>query len=346
MNPFSYLKHAIVAHPGNHHRPHLIRPFALAVVGLAVIIQQAYPVSQHRAPTGTVLAYATDITPVELLKDTNAERTKVGLAPLRMESRLNAGASDKSNDMFANNYWAHVSPTGVQPWHWFEQERYTYSYAGENLAKNFDTSAGVTQGWMNSQTHRDNLLNSHYVDVGFSVMNGTLAGEQTTLVVAFYGTVAQAPVAAATPAPRPVAPTVLAATPGPKALITTTPTPVVAPTPTASPVLTSPIQKSNLAPITPSAAPIAKVEVASPRHTTYSFFNPLSASKSLSTGSKVSLSLLIALGMVMLLTHFTVWRRRIIHGFAHSYKLRAVSELAMIGVGIIIVIIRSFGSVS
>ncbi|MEO7617463.1 MAG: CAP domain-containing protein, partial [Candidatus Saccharibacteria bacterium] len=292
---------------------------------------------------GTVLAYATDITPVELLNDTNAERTKVGLAPLRLESRFNASSSDKANDMFTNNYWAHVSPTGVQPWHWFEQENYSYSYAGENLAKNFDTSAGVTQGWMNSQTHRDNLLNPNYVDVGFSVKNGTLTGEQTTLVVAHYGTVAKAPVAAATtPAPKSVAPTVLAATPQPKASVVPTPVSATTPAPTATPIAATP----RVAPTTPQVTPLAKVEVASPTPTTYSFFNPLSASKSLSAGSKISLSLLAVLGIIMLLTHFTVWRRRVIHGFAHSYKLRAVSELAIIGVGIIIVIIRSFGSVT
>ena len=344
MRFLTHFKHATIAHPGNHHRPHLIRPLALALVGLAVIVQQFYPLGQHVARTGAVLAYANDINPIDLLNGTNAERTKVGLAPLRLEARLNASSSDKARDMFANSYWAHVSPTGVQPWYWFEQEHYAYSYAGENLAKNFDTSAGVMQGWMNSQTHRDNLLNPHYVDVGFSVLNGTLTGEQTTLVVAHYGTVAQAPVTAPAPTISPVAPVAFIATPKPIVSKTPTPTPITTQAPSASPV--APTPSPLLSPAAVPATPQAKVETASPVRTTYSFFNPLAANKSLATGSKISLSLLISLGLIMVLTHFTVWRRRIIHGFTHSYKLRAATELAIIGIGIIIVIVRSFGAVN
>jgi len=89
--------------------------------------------------------------------------------------------------MFDDNYWAHVSPSGREPWDFFDQQNYTYIYAGENLAKNFATSSGVIEGWMNSQGHRENLLNDNYTEIGIAAVNGQLEGEDTTLVVALYG---------------------------------------------------------------------------------------------------------------------------------------------------------------
>lgn len=63
----------------------------------------------------------------------------------------------------------------------------TYQYAGENLAKNFQTSRGVMAGWLGSEGHRQNLLEPKYRDIGLAVMNGDLNGVPTTLVVAMYG---------------------------------------------------------------------------------------------------------------------------------------------------------------
>ena len=41
--------------------------------------------------------------------------------------------------------------------------------------------------WMNSPTHRDNVLRKDFTEVGFAVVDGTLGGEQTTLVVQMFG---------------------------------------------------------------------------------------------------------------------------------------------------------------
>jgi hypothetical protein len=312
-----HLKHTLVPHRHNHHRPHLIRPLGLAIVAALIVLQQVHLDTQLRHSHGSVLAYASDITPIELLHDTNLERTKVGLAPLRLDAKLNSSAAAKASDMFAYNYWSHVSPSGVQPWHWFEQAGYKYAYAGENLAKDFDTTAGVTQGWMNSPTHRDNLLNSHYVDVGYAVVNGSLMGTETTLVVAHYGTAVPTTVIAQS-APPPAAAKVV-----PKAKVVATPTPVATPAPSAAPQL-----------------------AAAQTPTNYSVTKPLPVSSTLATTSKVSLALILLVLTIMLWSHTTVWRRRIIHGYTHTYKLRVAFELAVVGTGAILVIAQSFGSVS
>jgi uncharacterized protein YkwD len=132
-------------------------------------------------------AYASIINVNDLLNDSNAVRAANGVAPLQIDNRLNNSASLKAQDMFANNYWANVSPNGTQPWYWFTQAGYPYHSAGENLARGFSTSQEVINGWMNSPTHRANLLSPNFYDVGFAVVNGTLQGRQTILVVAHYG---------------------------------------------------------------------------------------------------------------------------------------------------------------
>jgi hypothetical protein len=90
--------------------------------------------------------------------------------------------------MFARDYWAHVSPQGVQPWHFITQSNYAYRYAGENLARDFSDPDSVIKAWIASPSHRDNLLNPKYQDIGVAVVDGKLGGRDTTLVVQFFGT--------------------------------------------------------------------------------------------------------------------------------------------------------------
>jgi hypothetical protein len=79
---------------------------------------------------------------------------------------------------------------------------YQYEYAGENLAKNFLFSDGVVTAWMNSPTHRDNILKREYTEVGYAIVNGTLNGEQTTLVVQMFGKPASSNIANNQPPPQ------------------------------------------------------------------------------------------------------------------------------------------------
>src|SRR5688572_3355425 len=67
-----------------------------------------------------------------------------------------------------------------------DEAGYAYEYAGENLAHGFDTSTGVVAGWMNSSSHRDNMLDGSYHDIGVAQANGVIEGQPTTVVVALY----------------------------------------------------------------------------------------------------------------------------------------------------------------
>jgi len=134
-----------------------------------------------------VLGYATDITVEKLFQLTNEQRQQNGLSQLSYNNELAAAASQKAADMFAKNYWAHYGPNGESPWDFILGSGYKYEYAGENLAKNFLFSQGVVDAWMNSPTHRENILRNEYSEMGFAIVNGVLNGEETTLVVQMFG---------------------------------------------------------------------------------------------------------------------------------------------------------------
>ncbi|MCX6723023.1 MAG: CAP domain-containing protein [Candidatus Staskawiczbacteria bacterium] len=75
-----------------------------------------------------------DITKLVLQNSVNQTRQSSGLKPLIENQKLNQAAQLKAQNMVANNYFAHTSPTGVSPWFWFLKVGYNYKYAGENLA--------------------------------------------------------------------------------------------------------------------------------------------------------------------------------------------------------------------
>lgn len=219
------------------HHFHAVRILLFGVLLVAVSLVK---VNAHSLPGLTkpqVLAYASSISRGDLFAAANASRAANGLGPLIMSGLLNNSAQAKAQHMADNNYWAHVTPDGTQPWYFFEAAGYNYSAAGENLAYGFDTSAGVNQGWMNSAGHRANIL-GNYADVGFGIVNSpNYQGSENTIVVAHYGTqVGSSPTPAPTPTPTPApAP---APTPAPAPAPTQTPTP--APTPAPAPETTTP----------------------------------------------------------------------------------------------------------
>ena len=116
-----------------------------------------------------------------------SHRIKNDAQRLNYNQQLELAAQKKAADMFAKNYWSHYSPEGKTPWDFILGAGYNYEFAGENLAKNFLFSQGVIDAWMNSPTHKENIVRRDYSQVGFAVVNGILNGEETTLVVQMFG---------------------------------------------------------------------------------------------------------------------------------------------------------------
>lgn len=180
------LHHYLFPRSSNNHRSKVLHHDALLLVVAFLFASFVFIQGMHREYPA-VLGDAASVSIDDLLKFTNMQRQINGLAPLKMNDELSHAAELKAHDMFAKDYWAHVSPDGTTPWVFIKDSGYSYLYAGENLARGYDTSAAVVDAWMHSPSHRDNLLSPHYTDIGFAVQSGTLVGYNTILVVQEFG---------------------------------------------------------------------------------------------------------------------------------------------------------------
>lgn len=183
----SAFTHWLLPHESNNQRAKLLHPSSLAlIIAFFAIFQIALGQVSRQYPQ--ILGYASQIAPAEIIRLTNLEREKQGLSDVNLDPELSAAAAQKAADMFARDYWAHVSPIGTQPWFFITAAGYNYRYAGENLARDFSDPNSVVTAWMNSPSHRENLLSAKYHDIGVAVVDGKLGGQETTLVVQMFGT--------------------------------------------------------------------------------------------------------------------------------------------------------------
>lgn len=180
----TFIHHLFIPHEENNFRAKSLHTDFLTVyLVIAFLMTIIFKQGNFR----DVLGFATNISGDKLYQLTNEQRQKNNLPSLVLNSSLSLAAQKKAENMFQENYWSHYAPDGKTPWDFILGAGYKYEYAGENLAKNFLFSNGVVDAWMNSKTHRDNLLKKEYTEVGFAIVNGTLNGEQTTLVVQEFG---------------------------------------------------------------------------------------------------------------------------------------------------------------
>jgi hypothetical protein len=128
----------------------------------------------------------------EILVLINEERKQYNLPELAANNILDASALAKAEDMSIHNYFAHYSPAGKKPWDWISRQDYTYLLVGENLAINFISAQAVHEALMNSPSHKKNILNEKYQDIGLAVVSGEIDGERTNILVELFA-VRQAP---------------------------------------------------------------------------------------------------------------------------------------------------------
>jgi len=122
-----------------------------------------------------------------LVSMTNSSRAREGLGELSVNSQLTSAAYAKAQDMLANQYFAHTSPQGKTPWDFIKGAGYDYAYAGENLAIGYTDSSELFNAWMASATHRQNILNPNFREIGIAVISGTYEGAETILVAQEFG---------------------------------------------------------------------------------------------------------------------------------------------------------------
>lgn len=174
-------------HPHNNHKAKILWPRSILIlIGLFIMGRSIVDITVGLLPG--VLGYASQIDPAKVVELTNSQRQSAGLEVVKLNQELSQAAAAKAADMFAHNYWAHVSPQGTEPWAFISDSGYKYQHAGENLARDFSNPKDIVSAWMASPTHKKNLLDSRYKDIGVAVMDGYINGVETTIVVQMFGT--------------------------------------------------------------------------------------------------------------------------------------------------------------
>lgn len=307
MSAAKLLIHLFFPHESNNQKAKILHPSGLTVLSLfLVIFQVVIGVAPRVFPR--VLGYAAQIAPSEVIRLTNEKRTQAGLSALSENGSLSAAALAKGADMLNKGYWAHFAPDGTSPWSFFLQFGYKYRYAGENLARDFSNPASAVDAWMASPTHKENILNGNYKEIGIGVVEGSLAGVDTTIIVQFFGTRTNAV------ATIPVAQAQSAATTAP--LTTKKPVASVLPTPTLSPT------------ITPTTEPVADVV------TTRSLISPFSSTKG------ISLAVVGVLLLVLSIDLLVIRRKRI-------FRIggRTIAHIAFLGMILAVILILKAGQI-
>ncbi len=143
--------------------------------------------SALRITTTAVSAAARDITPDSVLAAVNQTRRENGLPILLMNQKLVTAAENKAKNMQTYGYWAHTNPTTNETgWMFIQQSGYVYANAGENLARDYTSTQGIINGWLNSSTHKSVLLSAKYAETGIGVLYYTQNGVEKALVVQLF----------------------------------------------------------------------------------------------------------------------------------------------------------------
>ena len=147
-----------------------MKTFITAVILALIIVLSAAWAAQTQA----------SYTPEDIFTVVNKNRPK----PLIMNSELSRAAQDKANMLISCGCFSHTI-NGKQFFSVIQDHKISYLNAGENLALGFDNTDDLNTAWMNSPTHRANIL-FPYTETGIAVAKGMYQGKETIFVVQLF----------------------------------------------------------------------------------------------------------------------------------------------------------------
>jgi len=183
------LKDLFIPHEGNYYKPKALLPKRLAFHALAAVALKvvaigfifSFPVQAWLTPS--ILTAQGD----KIIELTNSIRAGQSLNTLTKSDVLTQAALNKAQDMFVQQYFAHVGPDGKSVRHWLLASGYPFAVAGENLALGFNSAEEIVAAWQNSPTHNANLMDKDYSEIGVGVALGDYQGFETVLAAQFFG---------------------------------------------------------------------------------------------------------------------------------------------------------------
>ena len=112
----------------------------------------------------------------EMLKLINKTRAEHGLSQLTVVQSLTDIARTRCSDMVSKGYFSHYAPDGTTFFNIMRNSGISWNNAGENLGNakpaGYGSPSAFLKAWMNSASHRDNMLRGHYRLIGIGVLDG------------------------------------------------------------------------------------------------------------------------------------------------------------------------------
>jgi hypothetical protein len=178
-------KNAFIPHTENDFQPRILKPRSLFCLAVILLVLKFVIFSWFFYFPKT--AQFAIVTSSQLIDFANQARIESGVSALKISPELVEAAQAKAQDMISKGYFAHISPEGVTPRYWVKKAGYNYIAAGENLARGFSDSKFVHQAWMNSPSHKENILDNKYQEIGMAIVEGEINGKKTVIAVQFFG---------------------------------------------------------------------------------------------------------------------------------------------------------------
>ncbi len=100
---------------------------------------------------------------------TNVIRVRHGIAPLEWDEQTAEAAYVHSQDMYESQQFSHTSEKNGELDDRLEASSVVFQIAGENIAANYIDAPAVIEGWLNSKSHRESLLNEEFTHLGVGV---------------------------------------------------------------------------------------------------------------------------------------------------------------------------------
>ncbi len=162
--------------------PTMVRQLITAIGALLVVVSIAGAI-----PTRAVSTEPSPGLASQLVTELNQIREVHHLPLLLIDERLVAAARVKAATLAREQRFDHRLSDGRSPWELIRASGYRYELVGENLAIGFSNSGDITRAWLNSPTHRANLLDAGFSDVGIATAEETIDGRSTIIVAELFG---------------------------------------------------------------------------------------------------------------------------------------------------------------
>ncbi len=113
----------------------------------------------------------------EVLSLVNQQRVLRGMNPLTLNEKLAAAGISYACAMIEDGFFGHENPaTGDGFAERHSATEFRCHPAGENLALGHTSAAVVVEDWMNSSSHRDNILTDGYLEMGLGLRQDSVDG--------------------------------------------------------------------------------------------------------------------------------------------------------------------------